>query len=98
ARIERGEVRNSPSIPRLEEHLGIRHGPPAPPPRPNLADVPDLDLIAELARRLSERRTAHPNSHHLRPGGYYRPPSSAAPYPEPDRPGNKGGNEAAGGQ
>src|SRR5690606_40593002 len=28
ARIERGEVRNSPSIPRLEEHLGIRHGSP----------------------------------------------------------------------
>src|SRR5690606_25209233 len=98
ARIERGEVRSSPSIPRLEAYLGIRHGAPEPPPRPNLADVPDLDLVAELARRLAERRTGHPNSHPLGPEGYYRWPTTAAPFPELDRPGNKGGNEAAGGR
>src|SRR5690606_12666078 len=97
ARIERGEVSSSPSTARLETHLGIPHpGAAHPPPKPSLADVSDLDLIAELARRLAERRADNSPGPHFGPEGYYRWPASAAPYPEPDSPGTAGDQGVAG--
>lgn len=80
ARIERGEVTNSPSAPILERHLGIPHT-AEEPPAPSLHDISDLDLIAELARRLAARRS-HDATEPLGPEGYFRWPTEAAPYPE----------------
>ena len=78
ARIERGEVTTSPNTAILEHHLGIHHDDTA---RPTLADVDDLDLIAELARRLAARRNPEaPES--LGPEGYFRWYTRDAPYPE----------------
>jgi transcriptional regulator with XRE-family HTH domain len=79
ARIERGEVTTSPNTPALEDYLGITQ--PATPERPNLADVDDLDLIAELARRLAIRRDPSAPEP-LGPEGYFRWPTRNAPYPE----------------
>jgi transcriptional regulator with XRE-family HTH domain len=80
ARIERGEVTSSPNTAVLEDYLGIHHA-TTQAELLTLQNIPDLDLIAELARRLAARRDAH-SPEPLGPAGYFRWPASAAPYPE----------------
>jgi transcriptional regulator with XRE-family HTH domain len=93
ARIERDQVHRSPNIERLEEYLHDYLDDPttetaeptpdiAPPdPGPTLAEAHDLQLVAELARRLAARRE---NDEHGDTGqtGYFRWPTAALPHPE----------------
>lgn len=91
ARIERGEVSTSPSIAILEDHLNITPE-PASHHTTALRDVNDLDLIAELARRLAARR-ATSDTIQLGPEGHFRWNTRDAPYPEHGQPetGGEGG-------
>jgi transcriptional regulator with XRE-family HTH domain len=83
ARIEREEVGSSPNLTVLEQHLDLT--PEASPAGPaSLSSIDDLDLIAELARRLAARRERNPdNPAKLGPEGHFAWYTADAPFPEP---------------
>jgi transcriptional regulator with XRE-family HTH domain len=100
ARIERGQVHRSPNIERLEEYLHdsltdepaktVETAEPTPDIAPadlgpRLGEAHDLELVAELARRLASRREADEPIH---PGqtGYFRWYTEDAPIEEPHTP------------
>jgi transcriptional regulator with XRE-family HTH domain len=93
-RIERDQVHNSRNVALLEDYLKdylndtpAESTPDIAPthPGPTLTEAADLELVAELARRLASRRENDEPTH---PGttGVYRWPTTAGPYPEPHTP------------
>lgn len=96
-RIEHDQVRNSPNVALLEDYLKeyLEDKPPAdtkstpditpPDPGPRLRTADDLELVAELARRLAARRASDEPAQ-PRPTGHFRWYTSDAPPVEPSTP------------